>query len=780
MSLSFEPLKTGVPGVFGVRLCGSVGRTEKARLREFADKCLKNAKLRIVLDLGGLDALGGGGASFLAGFQRDLAARGGDLAFVGVGDVVRRYLTLQFKQQTLRVHEDLAAAVAALGETAAPSGPAAAASLSGAQAGRQTRGASRSESGGNQAGGRAAVADSRLDELLQNYGGASVAPSSAADKRDRNSSAAQARAEATDEPEPPSRSTKPEPAQPVGRAAIPSDGPATTGTIGAARPQFITIETALAELKSAVEPQQLERPLRDLLHSFDLATSLVFCARRGEEFATADGSVVVRADGSLAGALNAAGRPLSLLELGDVELSDLETHLLSELRADIVLPVAPGGALVAIAFIRRGGEVHEYGVSETFALSLLTRSLADETPADAQASPRPPRDAPDVSAGGPGPADNPPAELQRKVAQMQALFSISEDLARVHEPGRLTEMLCATVLAQLGVRSVAVLELENETLLPRAGRGVELDQVPSLKPFGPQLQGWLVEQPLPAQIDQLPSMFNRFRDPLSAAGFTVVAALRSRGQLLGALLLGDAVRGHGSDLDLDFLSTLLNQAAIAMDGARMLQQAHEQGMGIIRTLVSLVEQRQQAGTRMTDRVAQLVSETARELGYPSEKMRDLVYGTVLRDIGMIPISDLVLRSPRKLNDMEWKQIKAHPETGAELLGPLQLPPTVRDVVLHHHERFNGEGYPRGVQGRAIPLSARIVSVVESYVAMVSDLPYRTALSEAEAVSILSENWGMRYDPDVVEAFLRVLARSGRDKAGVPEPVGVADAGDVRS
>jgi HD-GYP domain-containing protein (c-di-GMP phosphodiesterase class II) len=236
------------------------------------------------------------------------------------------------------------------------------------------------------------------------------------------------------------------------------------------------------------------------------------------------------------------------------------------------------------------------------------------------------------------------------------------------------------------------------------------------------------------------------------------------------LLLGGSVRGSRPDLDLDFLSTLLNQAAIAMDNARMLQHTHEQNIGVIRTLVSLIEQRHQAGSSVTERVSSLVAEVAREMSFPSEKMRDLVYGTVLRDIGMIPISDLVLRSPRKLTENEWKQIKGHPETGVELLGPLQLPPTVQEVVLCHHERFNGEGYPRGQQGRAIPLSARIVAVVESYVAMVSELPYRTALSEVEAISILNENWGMRYDPDIVEAFLRVLAREESFTRRVSLPV----------
>jgi len=315
-----------------------------------------------------------------------------------------------------------------------------------------------------------------------------------------------------------------------------------------------------------------------------------------------------------------------------------------------------------------------------------------------------------------------------------------------------------TVTAQLGVRAVAVLELEGDLLTPRICRGIEIEQVPPLTPFGSQMQSWFAEQPLPVPVEELPPLLHRFRDPLGKAGFTFVAPLRTRGQLLGVLLLGGSVRGSRPDLDLDFLSTLLNQAAIAMDNARMLQHTHEQNIGVIRTLVSLIEQRHQAGSSVTERVSGLVAEVAREMSFPSEKMRDLVYGTVLRDIGMIPISDLVLRSPRKLTENEWKQIKGHPETGVELLGPLQLPPTVHEVVLCHHERFNGEGYPRGLQGRAIPLSARIVSVVESYVAMVSELSYRTALSEVEAISILNENWGMRYDPDIVEAFLRVLAR----------------------
>jgi HD-GYP domain-containing protein (c-di-GMP phosphodiesterase class II) len=84
-----------------------------------------------------------------------------------------------------------------------------------------------------------------------------------------------------------------------------------------------------------------------------------------------------------------------------------------------------------------------------------------------------------------------------------------------------------------------------------------------------------------------------------------------------------------------------------------------------------------------------------------------------------------------------------------------------DVVLHHHERFNGSGYPHGLREHAIPLGARIVSVVESYVAMLQEAPYRTALSPIEALEVLEENWEMRYDPEVVRAFAD-LVRSEPD------------------
>lgn len=794
MATSFEPLKLTRPGLFGVRLSGSVGRAEKNRLKEFAAKCLANGKLLVVFDLADLDAIGGGGAAALAEFQRELLQRGGEAVFVAPNDTVQRFLALQFGSLPFRCFGSVEEASAALAEPAA--GP--------------------DDSPFDSA--PSGAPDSALDDLLGGFatGEAGSAARSRPEGPPRDPALVpEVRDAASDpgEPSPPatdatpaarpeacpeacpeaSRDASPEGPDHRGRTAIPSASPAAAGGSGAVRPQYISFENALVVLRNAVDVAGMVEPLRNLLHSFDLAREVTVYLRQGERFVADGGPGDLAAGGPLVAALTAASRPLSLLDMGDLELADAEARLLAELRADMALPVRRRGVLQAVAFIRRGGEGQEYGVSETFAVTLLGHllsELADRSAgaaaggaSGAAAGERAtgaaggPDGGPDggpraAGSGEPGGAGDLPAELRRKIVQMQVLFSISEDFSRVRDTARLMDLLCVTVTAQLGVRAVAILELEGEQLTPRIGRGLELERIPRLSPVTAQVQAWLAEQPLPAPVSELPPLLHRFQEVLAKAGFAYVAPLKTRGQLLGLVLLGAALNGTRPELDLDFLSTLLNQAAIAMDNARMLQQSQDQNIGVIRTLVSLIEQRSLAEGNLTERIAHLVGEVAREMEFPPEKLRELTYGTVLRDIGMIPISDLVLRSPRKLTEAEWRQIKAHPEVGVQLLTPLQLPGLVRDVVLNHHERFNGEGYPRGLQGRAIPLGARIVSVVESFVAMVSDLPYRTALSPAEAIAILNENWGLRYDPEIVEAFLRVLAR---EEQAVPAEPGLAGA-----
>jgi HD-GYP domain-containing protein (c-di-GMP phosphodiesterase class II) len=254
--------------------------------------------------------------------------------------------------------------------------------------------------------------------------------------------------------------------------------------------------------------------------------------------------------------------------------------------------------------------------------------------------------------------------------------------------------------------------------------------------------------------------------PLSSLGFQHVVPFIVRGDFRGLLLLGRPLRNPLDASTIDFLKILVNQAAIAYESTALFEEENERTLGVVKTLIALIEENT-LGRGKTQMVTNYIYALARRIHYPEEHMRDFMYGTVLRDIGMIKVSDLIVRSPRELMPEEWEIIKRHPIDGCEMLRRMNFSEHAVNVVLCHHERFNGEGYPHGFQGQQIPLGARIVSVVESYAAMLQERPTRPALSQEEALSTLRENWGMRYDPEVVKHFVDMVEeeiRSGESVA----------------
>ena len=151
----------------------------------------------------------------------------------------------------------------------------------------------------------------------------------------------------------------------------------------------------------------------------------------------------------------------------------------------------------------------------------------------------------------------------------------------------------------------------------------------------------------------------------------------------------------------------------------------------------------------TERVVRFVTALARVLQISPEQVKGLIYGAVLRDIGMIAVSHLILKNPAHLSEEEWSMIKQHPTRGSQILEEMNLPRDVVEVVLNHHERWGGDGYPLGIKGQDIPVGARIVSLVDAYVAMTGERPYRRALPYEKARQVISENWGTPFDPALV-------------------------------
>ena len=131
-------------------------------------------------------------------------------------------------------------------------------------------------------------------------------------------------------------------------------------------------------------------------------------------------------------------------------------------------------------------------------------------------------------------------------------------------------------------------------------------------------------------------------------------------------------------------------------------------------------------------------------------------GALFHDLGKIAISDAILQKPDRLTDIEWGEIRAHPIIGASLLAQMPELDHIRPIILAHHERFDGRGYPNSLKGDAIPRAAQIIAVADAYEAMTTPRPYRRAVTPDAAVAELRACSGTQFDPKVVEAFIGEL------------------------
>lgn len=172
-------------------------------------------------------------------------------------------------------------------------------------------------------------------------------------------------------------------------------------------------------------------------------------------------------------------------------------------------------------------------------------------------------------------------------------------------------------------------------------------------------------------------------------------------------------------------------------------------------LLSSLDLRERQTGEHSRRVARLAVALGENLGLNAEDLALLRCGSLLHDIGKVGVPDDVLLKVTELTKEDWEEIRAHPVKGANLLklSPTLLP--LAEIVLRHHERFDGEGYPGGLKGTQIPYLSRIVSVVDAYEVMTSDRVYKTALTESEAKTQLLEQRGTQFDPDIIDAFIEM-------------------------
>jgi len=252
--------------------------------------------------------------------------------------------------------------------------------------------------------------------------------------------------------------------------------------------------------------------------------------------------------------------------------------------------------------------------------------------------------------------------------------------------------------------------------------------------------------------------YEQWRHLASIQGYSSLIALPllSKDESIGVISIYFTEKRELKKEEIDLLTTAANEAAIAIENARMYENLQDAFVGTIRSLAETIDAKDPYTRGHSERVSLYSEAIARGLELTGEELQTIRYAGYLHDVGKIGIPDAILTKPGKLTLEEFKIIKKHPVLSERILKPVGFPFPVQPIVRHHHERYDGKGYPDGLAGEEIPLGARILFVADAYEAMTSDRPYRKALSVERAMQELANNKGTQFDPRVVDAFIRII------------------------
>ena len=211
-----------------------------------------------------------------------------------------------------------------------------------------------------------------------------------------------------------------------------------------------------------------------------------------------------------------------------------------------------------------------------------------------------------------------------------------------------------------------------------------------------------------------------------------------------------------TDDTINLLKSFSEQAAVAINNARLYQKIQDSYFEIVKALAQAIEAKDPYTHGHSERVMKYSLMIAQKFSLSKEEKDLLRYAAILHDVGKIGVRGIILNNPNGLTTEEYGEVKRHSIIGENIISPIELLQPIRPLIRHHHEWCNGKGYPDGLSKEDIPLGARILAVADAYDAMKSDRPYRKALTEETAIQELKRGNGTQFDPKIVEIFLEIL------------------------
>ena len=354
-------------------------------------------------------------------------------------------------------------------------------------------------------------------------------------------------------------------------------------------------------------------------------------------------------------------------------------------------------------------------------------------------------------------------ELNRKVFYISSLFEASNSIISSPNVHGLLSSIIDTSLKTLNAHIGSVIFINKEGLSTEVIRGESHEsRMDEIAKTNEMAASWVIRESKPLLINSGSNgLFHIGKNNGIASILSV--PLRLKDKVIGTLNLNrlkSSISGNFTESDMELLSTLANQVAVAIDNVRLYERLEKNYIGTLAALTAAVEAKDPYTKGHSEIVAEYAKIIATKMGFPEHIVKTIRNAGLLHDIGKIGVSELILRKRDKLTYEEWQSIKMHPMIGKKILEPIETLKEALPMIYHHHERYDGTGYLEGLKGDDIPLGARILSIADSFEAMSAERIYRPRLSFNNILSEIEKGRHTQFDSSIVDIFLDAAREVG--------------------
>lgn len=352
-----------------------------------------------------------------------------------------------------------------------------------------------------------------------------------------------------------------------------------------------------------------------------------------------------------------------------------------------------------------------------------------------------------------------------RMKSLMPLFQVSQQLMMQTDLNQLMNLIVELIKKETKVDRASIMLLNEKTgeLVVRATTGFEnFDENKMRKFVGQGIAGLAVEKKEPifvqGGVEQNPELKSLLDDGKVVSGLSVPIMIRKK--VIGVLNLSKFNRGQPlGESDLGLISIFCGQVAVAIENARLYRDIRNSYVRTLQALVAAIEIKDQFSKGHSSGVAKYAAVLGKELQLPKGQIQDLIIAALLHDIGKIGSSDDILKKGSRLSESEFELMKAHPGNAIKILETIGLSQEILSSILHHHEWWDGSGYPKGLSGEAIPIFSRIIAIADTIDAMTTPRPYQQKVTLAEARDEIRRFKAKQFDPTLVDLLMNINEKS---------------------